>query len=166
MIIGSIPVGIVGLLFQETDRRTIHEEPLGNRHDDDRRRSAVDRRRVSWEARSWNDATRNQGCTRGWMCPGARPHSGFESLWFDDHGWTVCGQTRETAARFSFLLSIPAIAASGLLELKEAIEKLPPEVMERLSSRQSFPGLSGMRRFGSCCDSCARTRRACSSFTG
>jgi undecaprenyl-diphosphatase len=35
------------------------------------------------------------------------------------------GQTRETAARFSFLLSIPAIAASGLLELKEATEKLP-----------------------------------------
>src|SRR5215207_752923 len=35
------------------------------------------------------------------------------------------GQTRETAARFSFLLSIPAIAASGLLELKEAVEKLP-----------------------------------------
>ena len=35
------------------------------------------------------------------------------------------GQTRETAARFSFLLSIPAIAASGLLELKEAITKLP-----------------------------------------
>jgi undecaprenyl-diphosphatase len=35
------------------------------------------------------------------------------------------GQTRETAARFSFLLSIPAIAASGLLELKEAIHKLP-----------------------------------------
>ena len=36
------------------------------------------------------------------------------------------GQTRETAARFSFLLSIPAIAASGVLELFEAIEKLPP----------------------------------------
>ncbi|HEX8652521.1 MAG TPA: undecaprenyl-diphosphatase UppP [Pyrinomonadaceae bacterium] len=35
------------------------------------------------------------------------------------------GETRETAARFSFLLSIPAIAASGLLELKEAYEKLP-----------------------------------------
>jgi undecaprenyl-diphosphatase len=35
------------------------------------------------------------------------------------------GETRETAARFSFLLSIPAIAASGLLELKEAIDKLP-----------------------------------------
>ena len=35
------------------------------------------------------------------------------------------GETRETAARFSFLLSIPAIAASGLLELKEAVHKLP-----------------------------------------
>lgn len=35
------------------------------------------------------------------------------------------GETRETAARFSFLLSIPAIAASGVLELKEAIHKLP-----------------------------------------
>jgi undecaprenyl-diphosphatase len=35
------------------------------------------------------------------------------------------GQTRETAARFSFLLSIPAIAASGLLELKEALHNLP-----------------------------------------
>ena len=37
------------------------------------------------------------------------------------------GETRETAARFSFLLSIPAIAASGLLELKEAVHKLPAE---------------------------------------
>ena len=40
-------------------------------------------------------------------------------------GGLFAGQTRETAARFSFLLSIPAIAASGLLELNEAIEKLP-----------------------------------------
>jgi len=40
-------------------------------------------------------------------------------------GGLFAGLTRETAARFSFLLSIPAIAASGLLELKEAMEKLP-----------------------------------------
>lgn len=40
-------------------------------------------------------------------------------------GGLFSGLTRETAARFSFLLSIPAIAASGLLELKEATEKLP-----------------------------------------
>jgi undecaprenyl-diphosphatase len=41
-------------------------------------------------------------------------------------GGLFAGQTRETAARFSFLLSMPAIAASGLLELKEAIHVLPP----------------------------------------
>ena len=35
------------------------------------------------------------------------------------------GEMRETAARFSFLLSIPAVLASGLLELKEALHKLP-----------------------------------------
>jgi len=40
-------------------------------------------------------------------------------------GGLFAGLNRETAARFSFLLSIPAIAASGLLELKEATEKLP-----------------------------------------
>jgi undecaprenyl-diphosphatase len=40
-------------------------------------------------------------------------------------GGLFAGLTRETAARFSFLLSIPAIAASGLLELKEAMVKLP-----------------------------------------
>ena len=34
------------------------------------------------------------------------------------------GMKRDTAARFSFLLSIPAIAASGLLELKEAVHHL------------------------------------------
>ena len=37
----------------------------------------------------------------------------------------LAGETRETAARFSFLLSMPAIAASGLLELKEALHLLP-----------------------------------------
>src|SRR5688572_28256800 len=40
-------------------------------------------------------------------------------------GGLFAGLTRDTAARFSFLLSIPAIAASGALELKEAIHKLP-----------------------------------------
>jgi undecaprenyl-diphosphatase len=41
-------------------------------------------------------------------------------------GGLFAGERRETAARFSFLLSIPAITASGLLELKEAMHKLPP----------------------------------------
>src|SRR6266478_4560937 len=40
-------------------------------------------------------------------------------------GGLFAGETRETAARFSFLLSMPAIAASGLLELKQALHVLP-----------------------------------------
>ena len=36
-------------------------------------------------------------------------------------GALLAGVTRETAARFSFLLSIPAVAASGLLELRAAL---------------------------------------------
>lgn len=39
-------------------------------------------------------------------------------------GGLLAGQKREAAARFSFLLMIPAITASGLLELKEAINIL------------------------------------------
>jgi undecaprenyl-diphosphatase len=39
-------------------------------------------------------------------------------------GALLVGLTRDVAARFSFLLSIPAIAASGLLELKEALNSL------------------------------------------
>src|SRR5438094_8593063 len=44
----------------------------------------------------------------------------------------LVGEARETAARFSFLLSIPAIAASGLLELKEALHKLPHDSLMTL----------------------------------
>lgn len=40
-------------------------------------------------------------------------------------GGLFAGEKRETAARFSFLLSIPAITASGLLEMREAVHLLP-----------------------------------------
>jgi undecaprenyl-diphosphatase len=39
------------------------------------------------------------------------------------------GQKREAAARFSFLLSIPAITAAGLLQLREALNILPADAM-------------------------------------
>jgi undecaprenyl-diphosphatase len=53
------------------------------------------------------------------------------------------GLTRETAARFSFLLSIPAIAASGLLELKEAMVKLPPGSYGALAVATVVSGVVG-----------------------
>jgi len=53
------------------------------------------------------------------------------------------GLTRETAARFSFLLSMPAIAASGLLELKEAVTKLPPGSYGSLAVATVVSGVVG-----------------------
>jgi undecaprenyl-diphosphatase UppP len=47
-------------------------------------------------------------------------------------GGLLAGEKRETAARFSFLLSIPAVAASGLLELKQAWGLLPPDSFQPL----------------------------------
>jgi undecaprenyl-diphosphatase len=58
-------------------------------------------------------------------------------------GGLFAGETRETAARFSFLLSIPAIAASGLLELKEAVTKLPSESYASLVVATVVSGLVG-----------------------
>ncbi len=42
-------------------------------------------------------------------------------------GGLFAGEKRETAARFSFLLSIPAITASGLLQLRKGIDILPQD---------------------------------------
>lgn len=58
-------------------------------------------------------------------------------------GGLFAGLTRETAARFSFLLSIPAILASGLLELKEALEILPREQMTPLIVATVVSGIVG-----------------------
>src|SRR6266436_2590847 len=53
------------------------------------------------------------------------------------------GETRETAARFSFLLSMPAIAASGLLELKEALHLLPSGSLSALAFGTLISGIVG-----------------------
>ncbi len=53
------------------------------------------------------------------------------------------GEARETAARFSFLLSIPAIAASGLLEMKEAVHKLPHDSLMMLAFGTLISGIVG-----------------------
>jgi len=58
-------------------------------------------------------------------------------------GGLFSGLRRETAARFSFLLSIPAIAASGLLELKEAVTKLPPGSYGSLAVATVVSGVVG-----------------------
>jgi undecaprenyl-diphosphatase len=53
------------------------------------------------------------------------------------------GEMRETAARFSFLLSIPAVAASGLLELKVAVTKIPSDSYLPLAVATVVSGIVG-----------------------
>ncbi|HSQ23601.1 MAG TPA: undecaprenyl-diphosphatase UppP [Pyrinomonadaceae bacterium] len=58
-------------------------------------------------------------------------------------GGLFAGETRDTAARFSFLLSIPAIAASGLLEMKEALHRLPHGSLVTLAVGTIISGIVG-----------------------
>jgi undecaprenyl-diphosphatase len=125
VIIGSLPVGVIGLLFKKVIEGTFTKNlwviatmmivigillliaEIVSRHERD-----MDQLRVS-------DAiiVGSSQCLA--LIPGSS-RSGSTIM-----GGLFAGLKRETAARFSFLLSIPAIAASGLLELKEAVTKLP-----------------------------------------
>lgn len=58
-------------------------------------------------------------------------------------GALLAGLTREAAARFSFLLSIPAIAASGLLELREALQLLSGTSMVNLAVATGVSAIVG-----------------------
>ncbi len=125
VIIGSIPVGIVGLLFKKQIEGTFTKnlwiiatmmivvalllavaEWVGKRE-------------RTMEQLGLRDALAVGFAQILALLPGSS-RSGSTIM-----GGLFAGETRETAARFSFLLSIPAIAASGLLELKEALTKLP-----------------------------------------
>ncbi len=58
-------------------------------------------------------------------------------------GGLFMGLNREAAARFSFLLSIPAILASGLLQLKEGLEFLNQEHLIAVAVATVVSGISG-----------------------
>jgi undecaprenyl-diphosphatase len=58
-------------------------------------------------------------------------------------GGLFIGLTRETAARFSFLLSIPAITAAGLLQLKEAWSIMPDDAWGPLIVSTIVSGVVG-----------------------
>jgi undecaprenyl-diphosphatase len=125
VIIGSLPVGIVGLLFKKQIEGTFTKNlwviatmmifvalllALAE---------WVGKRERNMDHLGVRDALAVGSAQVLALIPGSS-RSGSTIM-----GGLFAGETRETAARFSFLLSIPAIAASGLLELKEAITKLP-----------------------------------------
>ena len=125
VIIGSIPVGVVGLLLKKQIEGTFTKNlwiiatmmivvavllALAE---------LVGKKERSMEQLGLGD-TLAVGCAQVLALIPGSSRSGSTIM-----GGLFAGLTRETAARFSFLLSIPAIAASGLLELKEAVHKLP-----------------------------------------
>ena len=127
VIVGSLPVGIVGLLFKKQIEGTFTKNlwviatmmivvalllALAEK---------VGSRRRDMAELGLGDALAVGGAQVLALVPGAS-RSGSTIM-----GGLFAGERRETAARFSFLLSIPAIAASGLLELKEALHRLPPD---------------------------------------
>ncbi len=58
-------------------------------------------------------------------------------------GGLFMGLNREAAARFSFLLSIPAVLASGLLELYESLKYIDPSMSVNLIISTIVAGISG-----------------------
>jgi undecaprenyl-diphosphatase len=143
VIIGSIPVGIVGLVFKKQIEGTFTKNLwviatmmivvailLGIAE-------LVGKRNRSMGVLTIRDALAVGLAQVLALIPGSS-RSGSTMM-----GGLFAGQTRETAARFSFLLSIPAIAASGLLELKEALIKLPTGTYGSLAVATVVSGLVG-----------------------
>jgi undecaprenyl-diphosphatase len=58
-------------------------------------------------------------------------------------GGLFMGLTRESAARFSFLLSMPAVFASGLLELKESIKFVHMDMAINMAVATIVAAISG-----------------------
>jgi undecaprenyl-diphosphatase len=143
VIIGSIPVGVVGLLFKKQIEGTFTKnlwviatmmvlvallllvaEVVG-------------RRERGMEQLGIFDALAVGFAQVLALIPGSS-RSGSTIM-----GGLFAGEKRETAARFSFLLSMPAIAASGLLELKDALKNLPQGSLLPLAVATVISGIVG-----------------------
>jgi undecaprenyl-diphosphatase len=143
VIIGSIPIGTIGLVLKKVIEGTFTKNlyviatmmilvaiGLGIAE-------LVGKRKRTMEELGVKDALAVGGAQVLALLPGAS-RSGSTIM-----GGLFAGETRETAARFSFLLSIPAIAASGLLELKEASTKLTSDSYVSLAVATIVSGVVG-----------------------
>jgi undecaprenyl-diphosphatase len=143
IIIGSIPVGVVGLVFKDTIEGAFTKnlwvisimliavalllalaEFVGKQRKDIKQISIIDSLIIGF----------SQVLA---LIPGAS-RSGSTIM-----GGLFAGLKRETAARFSFLLMIPAITASGLLELYEAWHILPKDSFVPLLVGTIIAGIVG-----------------------
>ena len=143
VIIGSLPVGIVGLLFKKQIEGTFTKNLwviatmmimvallLAVAE-------LVGRRNRGMTKLGIGDAIAVGSAQVLALIPGSS-RSGSTIM-----AGLFAGEMRETAARFSFLLSIPAVAASGLLELKVAVTKIPSDSYLPLALATVVSGIVG-----------------------
>ncbi|MER5951452.1 undecaprenyl-diphosphate phosphatase [Streptomyces sp. NPDC001904] len=133
VIVGSIPIGVLGVTFKDqiegpfrdlrltaatlivmgvvlgvADRRAARDE-LGGRHRAVRTRKEL------------KDLSVKDGLIYG-LCQALALIPGVSRSGATISGGLFLGYTRESAARYSFLLAIPAVLASGVFELKDATQ--------------------------------------------
>lgn len=143
VIIGSLPVAVVGLLFKKQIEGTFTKNLwviatmmvviavlLGIAE-------LISKKTRGMEQLGLKDALAMGFAQCLALIPGSS-RSGSTIM-----GGLLVSEKRETAARFSFLLSIPAIAASGLLEMKEALHRLPHGSLATLAVGTIVSGIVG-----------------------
>ncbi|MEV2211818.1 undecaprenyl-diphosphate phosphatase [Streptomyces sp. NPDC050997] len=133
VIVGSIPIGVLGVTLKDqiegpfrdlritatmlivvgviigiADRLAARDE-TGGRHRTPKQRKTI-------ESLSVKDGLIYGLCQACALIPGVSRSGATIS------GGLFMGYTREAAARYSFLLAIPAVLASGLFEVKDAME--------------------------------------------
>jgi undecaprenyl-diphosphatase len=125
IIIGTIPVGLIGLFFRKIIEGTLTKNLYVIAA------SMIILAIILWIAEITGKRKREMEQITLWdslfigfaeslaLIPGSS-RSGTTIT-----GGLFVGLTRQAAAKFSFLLSLPAVLASGLLELKESLKDIP-----------------------------------------
>ncbi|MEU5209822.1 undecaprenyl-diphosphate phosphatase [Streptomyces sp. NPDC020742] len=133
VIVGSIPIGVLGLTLKDAIEGPFRDlrltattlivmglvlgfaDRLAARHE------SGGRHRAARPRKTLNDLSVKDGLVYG-ICQAMALVPGVSRSGATISGGLLMGYTRESAARYSFLLAIPAVLASGAFELKDAGE--------------------------------------------
>ncbi|MGW3013247.1 undecaprenyl-diphosphate phosphatase [Streptomyces sp. NPDC001219] len=131
VIVGSIPIGVLGITLKDAiegpfrDLRLIATTlivmgiVLGIADRLAARDESGGRHRVAKQRKTLTDLSVKDGLLYG-VCQAMALIPGVSRSGATISGGLLMGYTRESAARYSFLLAIPAVLASGAYELKDA----------------------------------------------
>lgn len=143
LIIGSIPIGAAGILFKKQIEGVFTKNlmVIASMMIVIAIALAI-AERIGSQTRSINSVSLKDALIVGLaqalaLIPGAS-RSGSTIM-----GGLFSGLNRESAARFSFLLMIPAVAASGILEMREALKVLSMGDLSSLVLGTIAAGISG-----------------------